>query len=329
MAKLLRLTCTLSRIIICKIWQCCCQRGMLLPSPQEFERFWRVGLVFGHTRYTYFRRFSDDEVFFLLGFTIEEHYDPSQILFGRLVSLARNDLNKILLGPRDPRGVAKDLEVGFGFGFFLLFFFLLLLHFHSAVSSSLILIFAVLGSRCFSCSSFYLHLFLSRFFLGFFLLGDRKRRGFEYFLLLLLLLPWLGVGEQRRLGVGLDSPVLRHFQVLVKPDHRRRRERQADEVDERVPVPELREESHADDGRHPFVAVVGQQRYRDVAASGVEDAGGHDGAELGHHVSLGPQRFVDLLAERLHSGLLRLVVLDEHHRRRDERGLAHEVLRVV
>mmetsp|Transcript_33743 Transcript_33743/g.73735 ORF Transcript_33743/g.73735 Transcript_33743/m.73735 type:complete len:565 (+) Transcript_33743:337-2031(+) len=131
-----------------------------------------------------------------------------------------------------------------------------------------------------------------------------------------------GVGEDGGAAVGGDGEG-RHLEVRVEPDEHRGGEGQRDEVRQGVPEPVLREHCHADHRRHAVVAGSRPQPQGHVAPSGVEDAGGHDGAHLAHDVLvLVLDEAVELLAEGGHP---RLRLLHQHHRHRHQRALAHVV----
>lgn len=99
---------------------------------------------------------------------------------------------------------------------------------------------------------------------------------------------------------------------------------------QRVPVPVLREERQAHDGRNVRVSRHGLGPDVAVASAAVDNARGQARAELGHDVLV---LVADLLGEQLahliDSRLLGLRRLDEDHGQRDEGSLPHEIHGVV
>ncbi len=63
-----------------------------------------------------------------------------------------------------------------------------------------------------------------------------------------------------------------YSQLGVQSDDSGRRKAQAEAVRKREPVPELAEESHADNRRHVRGSSLGLQRNRDISASGIDDS---------------------------------------------------------
>ena len=133
------------------------------------------------------------------------------------------------------------------------------------------------------------------------------------------------VVEQARAGGAVEVEG-GHREVLVDGDDGGGAEAEAQAVGEREPVPVLREDGHADDGRHVQIAGLRLQRDGAVAPAGVEDAERDGAAELGHGVLVAvADGALQRAAHAADLGVRLLVLLDEDHGERDERALPHEV----
>mmetsp|Transcript_39381 Transcript_39381/g.116765 ORF Transcript_39381/g.116765 Transcript_39381/m.116765 type:complete len:715 (+) Transcript_39381:71-2215(+) len=155
--------------------------------------------------------------------------------------------------------------------------------------------------------------------------GQHRGRGLRL-LLLLRGLQGLRVGEERRAGPALQGEVLRDLQLLRQADKRVRGEREGEHVDQREPVPHLREE-HETDGRATAKdARLGVERGAGVAASRIHHAVGEDGAEASHDVFvLVADDLLQLVAELLHALRLARRGLHVEQAHGDDGALPHEV----
>eukprot|EP00754_Rhynchopus_humris_P031391 Rhum_TRINITY_DN15333_c5_g3::Rhum_TRINITY_DN15333_c5_g3_i1::g.152412::m.152412 len=147
-------------------------------------------------------------------------------------------------------------------------------------------------------------------------------------LLALLLVLLLRHVVQRRRRVRAER-VLRHLQRLVQGNNGRRLQRQTEHEHEGVPVPVLHEHVQTHDRLDQVVPVLVQADGL-VLATGVEDADGKHGAELGQNLLvLVLDALLDVLTELLHPRDLLLRPLHQNHRNRHNSTLPHEVRRVV
>mmetsp|Transcript_3584 Transcript_3584/g.7235 ORF Transcript_3584/g.7235 Transcript_3584/m.7235 type:complete len:345 (-) Transcript_3584:622-1656(-) len=294
----------------------------MIYLSEKFERLRRIRLVLGDTRNTYFGSLCHHEILLFLRRVVDQHYDTGNGLLGRLVSLINNVFDVFLLCPCDSGGVLQNLKIGLRFLFLLSLPSFLFAFFN-------LHLFALFLSLFLFRFSFHVHITVLLRLVCFLLLSDRECRSLQDFLLLLLFLARFGVGKHRRGCIGLDGPILRHLEVFVQTDDCGRGEGETQEVNQRVPVPELWEQRHSDDGGHLLMTVLGQQGDGDVAPTGIQNASRYYRAKLSHRVPLRPKRFVDFFPETLHTRFLLLVVLDKDHGSSDESRLPDEFLGIV